>query len=72
MRMEVGVPWGRLNFHMNPHLWLVDVVWSAWVFVLSLASYVAETHRVRDNCPHCSLHSTDIKLKVAQDLSFTS
>jgi hypothetical protein len=43
MRMEVGVPRGRLNFHMNPHLWLVDIVWSTWMFILSLTSYVTET-----------------------------
>jgi hypothetical protein len=55
MRMEVSVPWGRgqysrLNFHVNPHLRLVDIMWSTRVFILSLTSDVTEIKRVKITC----------------------
>jgi hypothetical protein len=54
MRMKVGVSRGRgqyswLNFHMNPHLWLVDIMWSTRVFVLSLTSDMTEIQKVNHN-----------------------
>ncbi|KDR24168.1 hypothetical protein L798_08998 [Zootermopsis nevadensis] len=47
MRMKVGVPRGRcqnpwLNLHMNPHLWLIDIMRSTRMFILSLTSDVTE------------------------------
>ena len=48
----MGVPGGRgqysrLNFHVNPHLRLVYIMWSARVFVLSLPSDVTEIKCVK-------------------------
>jgi ribosomal protein S10 len=55
MRMEVGVPRGRgqyswLNFHVNPHLRLIDIMWSTRVFILSLTSDVTEINGLKVKC----------------------
>jgi hypothetical protein len=52
--MKVGVPGGRgqyswLNFHMNPHLWLVDIMWCTRVFILSLTSDVTGIQEINLN-----------------------
>jgi hypothetical protein len=55
VRVEVGVPRGRgqysrLNFHVNAHLRLVDIMRSARVFVLSLTCDVTEIKYVKVTC----------------------
>jgi hypothetical protein len=50
--MKVGVPRGRckypwLNFHVDPHLWLIDIMWSTGVFILSLTSDVTEIRKAK-------------------------